>query len=161
MAKTDPSSDTQKKNGPDPKYEKDFHCKVAKICAAAGLTDVETSKQLEIARSTLNLWKKKYPEFKKAMKVGKNYSDEKVIKSLYERALGYAYQETEIIDGPKGVTTRESNKEMAPDVTAMIFWLKNRRPEEWRDRHDINVTGNVDYQKQRKKITDIFKKENK
>jgi len=151
------NSDTKKKP-PALKYNPELHNAIAGICAEAGFTDEETATRLGIVRSTLSEWKKKYPKFKKALASGKKYSDEKVVKSLYERALGYEYQEKYIEDGPKGRTEKIHIKHLAPEVVAQIFWLKNRRPEEWRDRHDIKITENIDYKKQREKTSKIFEK---
>lgn len=161
MSEIDSTDTKKKKRGPVSTYNADVHCNMAIVAGQAGMTDQEFADVIGISRAVLHEWRKNFPEFKKAFNGGKKYSDEKVVKSLYERAMGYEYQETEISDGPKGVTTKQQNKQMAPDVTAQIFWLKNRRPEEWRDRHDLNVTGNIDYKDQRGKLKKLFDRENK
>lgn len=155
------TTDTKKKNGPKSTYNPDVHCNMAIVAGKAGMTDQEFADAIGISRSVLHEWRKNFPEFKKAFKGGKKYSDDKVVKSLFERALGYQYKETEIRETDKGVFEKTTIKQMAADPTSMIFWLKNRQPEKWRDRHEINLSGKIDYQKQRKKLSDIFKKHNK
>lgn len=106
--------------------------------ARDGLTEGQISKNMGIAEQTLNVWKNKYPEIKESLKKGKAPVDMLVENSLLKRALGYSYQETttENITNDKGSEVRSKviTKHMAPDVTAQIFWLKNRRPDKWRDR---------------------------
>ena len=106
--------------------------------ARDGLTEGQISKNMGIAEQTLNVWKNKYPEIKESLKKGKAPVDMLVENSLLKRALGYEYQETttENITNDKGSEVRSKviTKHMAPDVTAQIFWLKNRRPDKWRDR---------------------------
>ena len=54
---------------------------------------------------------------------------------LLKRALGYEYTEKKIeIEANGGKKITQTVKHMAPDTTAQIFWLKNRRPDKWRDR---------------------------
>jgi len=155
------SDDTghQKKSGPKSKYNPELHIEIAKVAGKGGLTDEEISESIGIARSTLSEWKKKYPEFAEALADGKKYSDEKVVASLFKKSIGYVDEDNvELFHFQGRVIEHKIAKRIQPDTTSIIFWLKNRRPDEWRDRHDINVTGKVDYQKQRSKLTDIIKK---
>ncbi len=104
-----------------------------------------------IQRSTLKEWKKKHKEFSAALKENKNYVDSLVEDSLFRRAMGYEYEEitTEEIeikvkkDNIKipAIKTRRTTKQVVPDVTAQIFWLKNRQKEFWRDKIDHEHTG--------------------
>lgn len=79
--------------------------------ALAGETDKEIADGIGVSLSTLKLWKTAHPEFSAALKAWKAEADDAVEHSLYRRAL-------------------------SGDTTAMIFWLKNRRKDEWRDRQD-------------------------
>lgn len=108
--------------------------------ARDGYTDEEIAKVIGIHRDTLCQWKKKYPSIADTLKRGKDVVDRKVENSLLKRALGYSYEEItkEIsIDENTGesklVVTKVITKEVAPDVTAQIFWLKNRKPEVWKN----------------------------
>lgn len=116
--------------------------------ATDGLTDEEIAKNMGVTAVTLYSWKKKFPQFEFALKQGKEVVDRKVEKTLLQRALGYDYEERETWvegseDGEKKTRTKITRRHALPDVTAQIFWLKNRRPVEWRDRKDIAVSGKV------------------
>jgi hypothetical protein len=116
---------------------------MARALARDGCIDEEIADYLGVSVKTLNAWKIRYPEFKEALKGGKLEIDLLVEDSLLKRALGYEYKETEVKKSPDGVTKKRSRKHMAPDVTAQIFWLKNRQPERWRDKQDVNLGGEV------------------
>lgn len=106
-----------------------------------GLTDIQMAGVLEVSEKTFNSWKKKYPEFLQSLK-GKNEADSKVAKSLFSRAIGYDYDEITVEKkGRKVLKTTTTKKQMAPDTTAQIFWLKNRQPELWRDKQFNELTG--------------------
>ena len=102
--------------------------------ARNGLTLEQIANNCGVADSTFREWKSRYPAIAAALKISKELADIEVENALYKRATGYDYTETAIVDGPKGRTETVTHKRMAPDVTAQIFWLKNRKPYEWRDR---------------------------
>ena len=112
--------------------------------ARDGLTDEQIADNIGIRRPTLYDWKKKYSDISDALKRGKEVIDRQVENALLKRALGYEYVETtkELTD--LGLTvTKQVTKQVAPDTTAQIFWLKNRKPHEWRDKKETEVTGNL------------------
>lgn len=114
--------------------------------ARNGLTDEQIAKNLGVAYSTLKEYKKKYPAFLAALKKGKEVIDFEVENALLKRALGYRYKEiTKEFSEATGKleVTKEVEKEVAPDTTAQIFWLKNRKPQEWRDKQDIEHSGSM------------------
>lgn len=105
--------------------------------ARAGLTDEQISKNMGIAYSTLREWRKKYPAISASLKKGKEVVDFEVENALYKRAIGYEYEEEKTyiqeVDG-KVTKKKEVIKRHVPgDTTAQIFWLKNRKPKEWRN----------------------------
>lgn len=112
--------------------------------ARDGLTDEQIAENIGIRRETLYDWKKKYSNISNALKKGKEVIDREVENALLKRALGYTYTETtkELIDDTL-VVTKEVTKEVAPDTTAQIFWLKNRKPYEWRDKKDLEMKAEV------------------
>lgn len=125
--------------------------------ARDGLTDEQIAENMDIVPSTLYEWKKKYSEISESLKRGKEVIDRQVENSLLKRALGYKYDETTYetkLDVKTGkevmVPVKIVTKEVQPDTTAQIFWLKNRKPAEWRDKTEMNVTTN-------KKLEDFFK----
>jgi hypothetical protein len=117
--------------------------------AAHGYTDKEIADFFKVREQTINNWKNAHPEFFESLKRGKYEFDTNVVeKSLLRRATGYKYKEiTRVIskepDPETGearlITVKEVTKEMAPDPTSMIFWLKNRQPDEWRDRQSTEL----------------------
>ena len=102
--------------------------------ARDGLTDEQIAKNIGINRDTLYRWKKAYPDFSDALKRGKEVIDRQVENALLKRALGYTYDEVTFEDG---VEVKRVRKQVVPDTTAQIFWLKNRKPEDWRDKREI------------------------
>ncbi|MEG0681335.1 MAG: helix-turn-helix domain-containing protein [Eubacterium sp.] len=106
--------------------------------ARDGLVDEQIVQNMGIATGTLYDWKKKYPEISEALKKGKEVVDRKVENALLKRALGYTYEE---VTYENGIETKCVTKEVAPDTTAQIFWLKNRKPDEWRDKQNIEHSG--------------------
>ena len=113
--------------------------------ARDGLTDEQIAQNIRISRETLYAWKKKYPDISDALKRGKEIVDRQVENALLKRALGYEYEEVKKkFEG--GIITEKTvtKKEVIPDVTAQIFWLKNRKPDKWRDKPDYEDTSALD-----------------
>lgn len=112
-----------------------------------GYTDEQISQRLGIHRDTLYKYKREKTELSDALKGTKEAVDLAVENSLLKRAMGFEYEEETIegIVGPNGETIKKTRKivkkHMAPDTTAQIFWLKNRQPEKWRDKHHHEITG--------------------
>ena len=103
--------------------------------AKDGLTDEQIAQNIGISRSTLNEWKKRFPDIKDTIKRGKEVVDRQVENALFKSAIGYEYTEItkELTDSGMKVTKRVT-KQVAPNPTSAIFWLKNRKPDEWRDK---------------------------
>lgn len=115
--------------------------------ARDGLIDEQIAENIGINPATLYDWKKKYPEISEALKRGKEVVDIEVENALLKRALGYEYTETKteeyIVEGVPVKRVTKTVKEVVPDTTAQIFWLKNRRSGQWRDKHDMELSGEV------------------
>ena len=111
--------------------------------ARDGLIDEQIAENAGITPSTLYEWKKKYPDISEALKKGKEVVDIQVENALLKRALGYSYKETKIEETADGDKVTVTVKEAVPDTTAQIFWLKNRRPDKWRDKQDIEHSGQI------------------
>lgn len=105
--------------------------------ARDGLTDEQIAHNMGINRCTLRDWKNKYPTISAALKKGKEVVDIMVENALLKRALGYEYEEIRI-ETERGIETKRvvTTKMVIPDTTAQIFWLKNRRPDMWRDKRE-------------------------
>lgn len=111
--------------------------------ARDGLIDEDIAHNVGISPATLYEWKKRFPEISEALKKGKEIVDIQVENALFKRAMGYEYEETKIIISEKdGKRVETVKKQMPPDTTAQIFWLKNRKPEKWRDRVEVQNNDN-------------------
>lgn len=107
--------------------------------ARDGLTDEQIAQNMGITAKTLYEWKKKYGEICESLKKGKEIIDRQVENALLKRALGYEYTETTreyIPELAEMHVTKEVTKQVVPDTTAQIFWLKNRKPDKWRDKQE-------------------------
>ena len=103
--------------------------------ARDGLTDEQLAEKMGIGARTLYDWKLKYPQISQALKKGKEVVDIQVENALLKRALGYEFQEERVERSSKdGVKVVQTIKHIPGDTTAQIFWLKNRRPDRWRDK---------------------------
>lgn len=118
--------------------------------ARDGLTDEQIAENMGIRRETLYEWKKKYPNISNTLKRGKEIVDRQVENALLKRALGYKYDEVtkELIENKDTgemelKTTKIVTKEVVPDTTAQIFWLKNRKPNDWREKRDVEMSGEL------------------
>lgn len=134
------------------KYETNVKDKLLLVEAWArnGLTDEQIAKNLDISKDSFYKYKKKHTDFSDSLKRGKEVIDFEVENALLKRALGYKYNEVtkELCkDKETGeetlVITKIVTKEVAPDTTAQIFWLKNRKPLEWRDKRDVEHSGAI------------------
>lgn len=122
------------------KYKPEFVVQAEKLCKI-GATDLEIADFFDIDVRTLHRWKADHSEFCHALKVGKAQADERVERSLFSRANGYEHDEVDIRVVGGEVVQTPIRKFYPPDTTACIFWLKNRKPAEWRDKVDQTVSG--------------------
>lgn len=105
--------------------------------ARDGLTDEQIASNMGVSRSTLNEWKKKYPDIQDSLKRGKEIVDRQVENALLKRALGYEYEEIkEKYEFGELSERTVTKKQVVPDTTAQIFWLKNRKSKDWRDKQE-------------------------
>ncbi len=134
------------------KYNNNFPL-LAEDFARKGMIDKEICKKLGIGKSAYYEYQLDHPEFLEAIKRGKVPVDVEVENLLLKRARGYTYEETTVefkkdsqgkIDKKKPTLVRKATKQVVPDVTAQIFWLKNRRPDSWKDKHDLKLTEGVE-----------------
>ena len=124
--------------GGRPSNYKEDYARMAGILAKRGLTDAELA---DVKEQTVNNWKKAHPEFFESLKHGKEEFDARVEMKLAERAMGYTHKEVKLAQIEGTFTdAKEVDKHYPPDVTACIFWLKNRKPDEWRDKVEQETT---------------------
>lgn len=120
--------------------------------ARDGLSNEQIAHNMGINKDTLYTWQRRFPDFSDALKKSKEVVDREVENALLKRAMGYeTVEEIEepVEDKETGETqmrvTKRVKKQIAPDVTAQIFWLKNRKPDEFRDKRDVELSGSVDF----------------
>lgn len=109
-----------------------------------GLSEAQIAKNFGISAITFNRAKKD-PEFgesiRKALIQTKDVVDMEVENMLLKRARGYEYDEvTEEYEMGVLVKRKVTHKMVVPDTSAQIFWLKNRQPDKWRDRREVDNT---------------------
>ena len=112
--------------------------------ARDGLIDEQIAANIGITTTTLYDWKKKYADFSDALKKGKETSDYEVENALFKSATGYEYEERkevqEVVDGVMRKKVEITRKQVAPNATSAIFWLKNRKPDKWRNKQEIEIS---------------------
>ena len=122
------------------KYKQDYDEQAEKL-SLLGSTDKELADFFNVNVDTVHEWKKKYKSFSDALKRGKLIADMQVANKLFQKAIGgYKIKSQKAFvdkDGGEHVITVED--EAAPDTTAIIFWLKNRQPDKWREKQNLNI----------------------
>jgi hypothetical protein len=127
------------------------YIEIVKELANEGYIESEIQRLIHISVATFNKWKKDHPEFLKALKAGKENPDKQVVKALFENALGGEYVTKKPIvvsDGSQvgsHIEMVEVKERIPANVTAQIYWTKNRLPKEWRDKVDLEHTGKMEY----------------
>ncbi|MEI5680491.1 MULTISPECIES: helix-turn-helix domain-containing protein [unclassified Mesorhizobium] len=128
--------------GRPPKYKDTFAAQAAKLCGL-GATNADLADFFEVSIRTIERWTSEHEEFCRAVKEAKETANARVERSLYQRAVGYSF-DSEKVFNDKGKILRAATREHCPpDTTAQIFWLKNRKPDEWRDKHEVEANGNL------------------
>lgn len=126
-----------------PSDYKPEYAKQAEKLAQLGATDQEVASFFDVDVRTVYRWKHDHDDFCHALKVGKEIADDRVERSLYQKAIGYEQQDVKIFmpaNAEEPVYAPFVAK-ISPDTTAAIFWLKNRRSQEWRDKRETELTG--------------------
>ena len=123
---------------------KEEYAQLAENYSLLGATDKEMADLFGVTERTLNQWKKDYPEFLQSLKKGKSIADANVASRLYNRAIGYNCKATKFATSNGKITdSKEFIEHYPPDTTAAIFWLKNRQPEKWRDKKEVDANVNL------------------
>lgn len=125
------------------KYEANYPEQAEKLCKL-GATDADMADFFEVVESTINAWKIDYPDFSESIKRGKMLADANVADRLYQRAMGFEHDSEEIKVVDSQIERVPIRKIYPPDTTAAIFWLKNRRASNWRDKTETELSGKVD-----------------
>lgn len=128
--------------GPPSTFKPEYAEQARKLCLL-GATDKELADFFEVVESTINKWKLDHIEFSESIKKGKEHADAEVAEKLFKRALGYEHAEDDIRAVNGEIIITPTTKHYPPDTTAAIFWLKNRQKDKWRDKQEIEHSGEV------------------
>jgi hypothetical protein len=142
MTKRKPSHLVQKR-GRKSTFDKRFIA-VAQRMAYLGATDHDLAVAFGVTIKCVMEWRAKHPQFGDALKLGKKEADQRVERSLYQKAVGYSYDAVKIFmpAGAKKPIYAPYVEHVPPSDVAAIFWLKNRDPANWRDAWQLeHVTG--------------------
>lgn len=127
-----------------------------------GLTEQQVAKRMDVAVSTLNVYKNQHPELVEALKKGREELVEELETSLYKKAMGFEYEEEKKIiekdiNGKDKKKVEKTTKLSLPDTGALAFALKNLAPDKWKDRRETNITATVDMEERAVDIAKYLK----
>jgi hypothetical protein len=144
-----PEAPKQKRRpGRPSKYKPEFAERVTDYCLL-GATNEELARIFKVRDTTIPEWIDRYPEFAEAIKKGREIADANVAKALYRRAIGWTQPAVKIATKievlPDGTEVKSEHivpytEHFPPDTAAAFIWLKNRRPDLWRDRKEVSST---------------------
>ena len=118
-------------------FRPEFADQARKLCQL-GATDIELADFFDVTPETISAWRATHKEFSEAMRIGSEAANDRVERSLYQRACGYERDAVRIINGKNGVTRVPYREHVPGDVAAQMKWLYNRMPRQWRDKVDIS-----------------------
>lgn len=121
-----------------------YHPRFAEIARAMcrlGATDFDLACEFGVRTETIWSWRCKYPEFSNSTLEGKEAFDNRIERSLAQRAAGYSYHTEKVFNYEGQIIRAEIVEHVPPDVSAIRLWLMNRRPEVWRDKQEVKLDG--------------------
>lgn len=125
------------KAGRPTKYKPDFAKQAEKLCKL-GATNFDLANFFEVTTRTIERWAVRHDEFSRAIKIGTEPADDRVERSLFQKACGYTFESEKVFQFQGEIVRAKTVEHVPPDTTACIFWLKNRRKEAWRDKHEVD-----------------------
>lgn len=123
-------------------YKPAYAEQARKLCEL-GATDIELADFFEVNVATIYRWRHREPKFCEALKVGKDACDDRVERSLYNRAVGYTFESEKVFQFQGQIVRAETKEHVPPETGAAMSWLKNRRGDVWRDKQEVEHTGGV------------------
>ncbi len=137
-----PEGDKPKHAGGRPSlFRPEYVEEARRLCSILSATDLQVAQFFGVSLRTIDRWRVESEEFRQALKIGKEEADDRVERSLYQRATGYSFDSEKVFNFKGMITRAKVVEHVPPDVVACIFWLKNRRRELWRDKHEVEHTG--------------------
>lgn len=128
---------------PEPQAYDPVIVEQARKLSELGATDVELADFFGVSASTIYRWKIEFIEFCEATKAGKSAADDRVERSLYQRAVGYTYDSEKVFQFQGEIIRAPIREHVPPDTAAASLWLRNRRKDDWRDKQDHEHTGGI------------------
>lgn len=120
-------------------FKPEFVEQAAKLCEL-GATDIEIADFFEVDVRTIYRWRNENEEFCQAVRAGKDAADERVERSLYQRAVGYTFESEKVFQFQGAIVRADTREHVPPDPGAAMNWLKNRRGDSWRDSRHVDNT---------------------
>lgn len=117
----------------------DLDMALIQALVSKGFTDREISMLLKVDPATWYSWQHEHPEFSETLQGWKDYANQRVVRSLYERAIGYEHEEVKYFTHLGIITSKTAIKHVPPDPGAAKLWLLNRDRENWKDRREDTV----------------------
>lgn len=125
--------------GAKSKFKKEYVSVIENLCKR-GFTDKELAEAFGVTETTVNNWKKNFPGYFKSIKDWKKEADKNVEKALYESAIGYEHPEVQFFKVGGKIVPQQTTKRYPPNDRSLRFWLTNRKPDEYRDRKEVDIT---------------------
>jgi len=146
MGKETPADDEMEapRRGRPTLYRPEYAEQANELCEK-GATDMELAIHFGVNVGTIYSWKHSQPEFFKALSLGKDACDDRVERSLYQRAVGYSFNSEKIYQYQGEIIRADIIEHIPPDPGAQMSWLKNRRGDKWRDKidHEHSAVGDL------------------
>jgi len=140
--KATPAKATKRPRGRPSGFKSEYVRVAEKLCKL-GATDPDLAEAFGVNTTTIWRWASAHEDFCNALKVGKAHADDKVERSLYQKAIGYTFDSEKVFQFQGAIVRAKTVEHVPPDTTACIFWLKNRRAAEWRDKVDHEHSGGL------------------
>lgn len=121
------------------KYRQEFADQAYKY-ALLGARTPDLALLFQVTPETIDAWRERHEEFNIAVRDGGELADAQVAAKLFQRATGFSRVNRKVQTGPKGRTVTTATDYYPPDTAAAQFWLKNRQPSRWQDKHEVVAT---------------------
>ena len=140
------AADDEVKNGKPDGYEfgrptgyRPEYAATARAMCKLGATDMELAEEFEVKTSTIWRWRSKFPDFCSALLEGKEAFDDRIERSLAQRAAGYTFHSQKVFNYEGCVVRADTIEHIPPDVSACKLWLHNRRSDTWREKSEVKI----------------------
>jgi hypothetical protein len=112
-------------------YRPEHASRGRRLCAR-GATNLDLAGRFGMARSTIGQWIATHSEFAEAVQQGRDVADATAVESLFRRVTGYDHQADKVFLYRSEPRTVTYTAHVPPETRACMFWLRSRRPEDWR-----------------------------